>query len=259
MTNPAPKQSNAVMWIVLACIAMLSGTFFFISNNRPVKPTRTKAAASRKLTKATLINVVDGDTINVLIDGIETRVRYKGIDAPELDQANGLFAKEFLERLLDGKELLLDESGKDKYGCTIAFVFAFRRSANINNTNARLVELGWAWHYAEYSDTPYLDGYEEYVRKNKLGLWADDNPMPPWEWRDLMREVSTRAGKVGTSEIVGSVNSINYHHINCVHVKTIKANNLVHYTVPLRQNQSARKRAQIVKVYLTISATIKGD
>src|SRR3546814_18860345 len=51
-----------------------------------VAPAPTPTATSPSLpgrTPATVVDVVDGDTIVVEIDGVEQRVRYIGIDTPE--------------------------------------------------------------------------------------------------------------------------------------------------------------------------------
>ena len=44
--------------------------------------------------------------------------------------------------------------------------------------------MGWCWWYRKYApgDT-VLEGLEKEARKSKKGLWADPQPVPPWEWR----------------------------------------------------------------------------
>jgi micrococcal nuclease len=52
------------------------------------------------------------------------------------------------------------------------------------NVNQTLVEDGWCWWYWKYAlgDT-VLEGLEKEAREGKKGLWADPQPVPPWEWR----------------------------------------------------------------------------
>ena len=56
-----------------------------------------------------------------------------------------------------------------------------RNGTNVNHT---LVKDGWCWWYRKYApgDT-VLEGLETEAREAKKGLWADPQPVPPWEWR----------------------------------------------------------------------------
>jgi len=51
-----------------------------------------------------------------------------------------------------------------------------------------LVKKGWCWWYRKYApgDT-VLEGLEKEAREGKKGLWADPQPVPPWEWRKRTR------------------------------------------------------------------------
>ena len=53
------------------------------------------------------------------------------------------------------------------------------------NVNHKLVKDGWCWWYRKYApgDTE-LERLEQDARRAKRGLWADSNPVPPWEWRN---------------------------------------------------------------------------
>ena len=52
------------------------------------------------------------------------------------------------------------------------------------NLNQELVKQGWCWWYRKYApgDT-VLEGLEKDAREARRGLWADPQPVPPWEWR----------------------------------------------------------------------------
>jgi endonuclease YncB( thermonuclease family) len=52
------------------------------------------------------------------------------------------------------------------------------------NVNHELVKDGWCWWYRKYAprDT-VLEGFEKEAREARKGLWADPQPVPPWEWR----------------------------------------------------------------------------
>jgi endonuclease YncB( thermonuclease family) len=52
------------------------------------------------------------------------------------------------------------------------------------NLNHTLVKDGWCWWYRKYAlgDT-VLEGLEKEAREARKGVWADPQPVPPWEWR----------------------------------------------------------------------------
>jgi len=51
------------------------------------------------------------------------------------------------------------------------------------NINQEMVRRGMAWHFIRYSDDEALAALEKEARKNRIGLWADPNPVAPWEFR----------------------------------------------------------------------------
>jgi hypothetical protein len=52
------------------------------------------------------------------------------------------------------------------------------------NLDQELVKYGWCWWYRKYApgDT-VLEGLEQEAREARKRLWADPQPVPPWEWR----------------------------------------------------------------------------
>jgi endonuclease YncB( thermonuclease family) len=79
-----------------------------------------------------------------------------------------------------GKEVTLQTYGLDKYGRTIGDVIL----PDGINLNQELVKQGWCWWYRKYSpgDT-VLEGLENEAREARKGMWADPQPVLPWEWR----------------------------------------------------------------------------
>jgi endonuclease YncB( thermonuclease family) len=69
--------------------------------------------------------------------------------------------------------------GEDRYGRTLATVTC----AGID-ANAEQVKRGGAWVYIQYApkNSP-LYALEREARLEKRGLWVDDEPVPPWDWR----------------------------------------------------------------------------
>lgn len=124
--------------------------------------------------------VTDGDMIKVLNDqNQEIKIRFNSIDAPEKKQPFGQAAKQYLSDKIFGKRVTVYETGKDRYGRTLAFI-----TLHGFDVNARMVADGYAWEYDQYSKSETLGGYEAKARTEKRGLWAADvEPVPPWEWR----------------------------------------------------------------------------
>lgn len=73
----------------------------------------------------TVIVVIDGDTIDVEINGQEFRIRYIGIDSPEKGEPFSMQATSANQALVNGKKVLLvkDVSETDKYGRLLRYVF----------------------------------------------------------------------------------------------------------------------------------------
>ena len=63
-----------------------------------------------------VVSVADGDTITVLRDRTQVKVRLLEIDAPETAQAFGTKSKESLSEMCFGKAAELADKGKDRYG-----------------------------------------------------------------------------------------------------------------------------------------------
>lgn len=125
-----------------------------------------------------VIAVSDGDTIKILVDKTTYKIRLNGIDCPEKTQAYGQKAKQFTSDMVFNKIVTADIKDKDRYGRYVADVL-------INGTalNKELVRNGFAWHYKQYSKDSELAALEEQARASQVGLWADSNPTPPWEFR----------------------------------------------------------------------------
>lgn len=126
------------------------------------------------------MGISDGDTISVMHDGKAERVRLNGIDAPEKGQPFTNRAKQFVLALAFGKEDKVEVKGKDRYGRTIGDVIL----PDTRNLNREVVKAGFAWWFRRYAPKDEnLEKLETEAREAKLGLWADSNPLPPWEYR----------------------------------------------------------------------------
>ena len=53
------------------------------------------------------------------------------------------------------------------------------------DVSAEMLKVGMAWHYKQYSKDEEYAELENTARQQKIGLWADKNPVVPWEYRKL--------------------------------------------------------------------------
>lgn len=125
-----------------------------------------------------VVDVHDGDTITVQFEDEHYKIRFAGIDAPELAQPFGIKAKQVLAARILGKDVKIVWTKRDRYGRMIGDVFI--REAWVN---AEMIEFGWAWHYKAYSKDRDLAAHEDKAKTSKRGLWSDDQAVPPWEFR----------------------------------------------------------------------------
>ena len=131
-----------------------------------------------------VVKVTDGDTITIL-DANQTqhKVRLYGIDTPEYKQPYSRAATKTLAGLVEGEGVGVDVKDTDRYGRTVGVIY----KGNVN-VNLQMVKSGYAWWYKRYA--PLDDDLrmaEERARIDKLGLWAEPDPIPPWEWRRGVR------------------------------------------------------------------------
>ena len=153
-----------------------------------------------------VVKVVDGDTIYVLDDALtQHKIRLSGIDAPEKNQPYGLASRKYLASLVAGKTVTIEYTKHDRYGRVVGKVV-------IDGIDACLeqIKAGLAWHYKKYQNeqeprdrTLYAQA-ENQARAERIGLWRDNNPRPPWEFRRLYRSRSgdERGPKNGDATLV---------------------------------------------------------
>ena len=76
--------------------------------------------------------------------------------------------------------MTVKDHGMDWFGRTIGTVL-LQDGTNVNHA---LVKEGWRWWYRKYAPgNSELEKLEKEARGRRKGLWADPQPVPPWEWR----------------------------------------------------------------------------
>jgi micrococcal nuclease len=134
--------------------------------------------ASAATLEGRVVKIADGDTLTMVVDGQQERIRLSDIDTPERKQPFGMRAKQALAEMTFGKTISVFTTTRDRYGRVIGHI-----TAEGVDVNAELVRLGYAWVYRRYSNDAELLRLEATARTKGLGLWAESNPIPPWEWR----------------------------------------------------------------------------
>jgi len=123
--------------------------------------------------------VKDGDTVEVLRNGKAVRVRLAEVDCPEKSQAYGQKAKLFTSAMVFGKDVTVEVRTTDRYGRLVGEVLL----SDGRSLNRELVKAGLAWWYRAYSKDESIGKLEDEARKARLGLWAEQLPVAPWEFR----------------------------------------------------------------------------
>lgn len=133
---------------------------------------------------AKVVAVLDGDTVLVLHRaagqhaGGLLKIGLAKIDAPEKQQPFGLASRSLLLKMVSHRQIWVHTLAVDKYGRTVA-----QLKVNGRSVNEEMVRSGMAWEYSHYhSDRRYIALQNE-ARLARRGLWAQSNPMPPWQWR----------------------------------------------------------------------------
>lgn len=126
---------------------------------------------------AQLVEVVDGDTIEVLLDGQAVIIRYIGVDTPEKGQPGYRAAAEANRAILGTGLLYLvkDQTDRDQYGRWLRYVY----NADGSLVEAEIVRQGWA-QPVEYSpDTRHASELRQLAivaAQNREGFWAGTSP-----------------------------------------------------------------------------------
>jgi endonuclease YncB( thermonuclease family) len=166
----------------LAAALALAATLGLVSN------ANADANAGQTRYDGRVVEVIDGDTIEVLVEGVPKemlRIRLSGIDTPERGQPWARRARQALAARVGGAEVRINAVTTDRYGRIVGEVYA-----DDVCVNCELVREGHAWVYRRYTSDAVLIGLEEEARRTGRGLWGlpAAERIPPWEWRRGARE-----------------------------------------------------------------------
>ena len=127
-----------------------------------------------------VVGITDGDTIDVVRNRASVRVRFNGIDSPERGQAFGTRASQYASELAFRQAVTVEVVDIDRYGRYVGDVYL----PDGRMLNRELVRAGFAWWYRQYApNDKVLEQLEREAREARRGLWANPNPIAPWDFR----------------------------------------------------------------------------
>ncbi|EAI8783742.1 thermonuclease [Campylobacter upsaliensis] len=178
------KAKKLSLSLVIAIIALFFSLNQSLSFNAFLPQDFKEQNLEKELT-GKVLRVIDGDTIELLAKTskenpynhiTKLKIRLYGIDAPELKQAYGKEAKEYLSALVLKQEVGLIIENKDKYERIVGTIFLKGK-----DINKEMVKNGYAHAYESFSKK-YLAEQAD-AKMFKLGLWQDEKAVKPSEFR----------------------------------------------------------------------------
>jgi micrococcal nuclease len=177
----AHAQGSLLLFIVLTVAAPLSA-------QRPPSPIADERRqlgdaplVAEEVFTTTVADVVDGVSVVVNDSGRLRALRLDGVDAPEISQAFGREARDFLSALVKGKTVTVRLKGNTSASGEGLARIELERS----DLQATLVQRGMAWYCRRFTDDRELAAAETLAKDAKLGLWAASNVLPPWKYRGV--------------------------------------------------------------------------
>lgn len=126
-----------------------------------------------------IVGVTDGDTLTALsADNQQVKCRLYGIDAPEKKQAFGQASKLSLSQLSFGRSAQIDIVSRDRYGRSVCKI-----AVGGVDVNKEQIARGMAWMYRKYAKDPGYSEAESRAQSRRIGIWRDEQPVPPWDFR----------------------------------------------------------------------------
>lgn len=146
-----------------------------------------------------VVAVAGGDLVQVADarSGVRHPVRIAGIAAPDKYQSFGARSQQQLAAIVFGRDVLVQGGTRDRAGRVVGRVLVAAPGCHSpqcpKDIDAGLEQLraGMAWWFKTLAGPLGADEQARYqevefqARLHRTGLWADRNPVPPWDWRPL--------------------------------------------------------------------------
>lgn len=140
--------------------------------------------------EAVVVNVIDGDSLELRLGGRTCQARLWGIDTPEYDQDFAEMAKNYTRRMAEEKKIAISRKYTDRFDRVVVLAW-------VNGTllNEELVRNGLAWVHVRYCHEEICRTWrqlEQEAREKRIGIWGGDRPVPPWQWKSRQRGKKSR-------------------------------------------------------------------
>ncbi|KKS90186.1 MAG: Micrococcal nuclease-like protein [Microgenomates group bacterium GW2011_GWC1_43_11] len=153
MVGAKKTISHSPILLILLVLSLLCNAVLVFQN-------RQKPA-----TGVLVVGVLDGDTL--VLDG-KTKVRLRESDAPEITNCGGEEAKRYLENMVVGKRVRIDEQVGDVYGRAIALVYA-----GDTLINEEMLKKGWSrYHHDVSSKAVVLKKSADEAKEKNIGIYG---------------------------------------------------------------------------------------
>lgn len=124
-------------------------------------------------TRVPVLSITDGDTIRVMLGGVDEPLRLIGIDSPEVGDACFDEATEAMTALVSGKTVRvdIDETDRDTFDRLLRYVFL----TDGTFVNAEMVRMGWASAPESPPDNAFsgeLSRVEDEAQAANRGIWG---------------------------------------------------------------------------------------
>ncbi len=135
-----------------------------------------------------LARLFDGDSFELADSaGRKLNVRLYGIDAPGRKQNFGEASSRHLLSLMKGHTFCMQVFSRDQYNRHVAVVYRVENGKIDDiSLNQHQIRSGMAWVYDHFCTGNFCKAWkkeETLARRQRLGLWKDASPVPPWKWR----------------------------------------------------------------------------
>jgi endonuclease YncB( thermonuclease family) len=131
-----------------------------------------------------VISITDGNTICVIHSDKARMVKMSGVDCPDPDQPYGPEAKEFLVSLISGREIWINVERMDHFNRGVSKI-----TLDGQDVAVQVVQAGLGWYDTRYSSNAQIAEAQTLARASKSGLWSQEKPVPPWEFRQMSRGI----------------------------------------------------------------------
>ncbi len=144
-----------------------------------------------------ILEVLDGDTVKVLLDDKIEKVRLMYIDAPELEQTGGneqkcinigKLSKFTLKKLIKKKTMILKWKSRDRYKRILGFLISGNKNLNFEMIKQGQSVVYWFTQFYTMKDKIKYLTAQSYAMKRRVGIWEYGNFYDPYKFRKKIRK-----------------------------------------------------------------------